>query len=99
MNDKLQSVLVLIATAGMIVFNYFAATGISGGVATNVVSDNNPTVITPSGWAFAIWSLIYAGLIAFSIYQLLPAQRERFRAVRRAYILSCVANCAWLYFW
>jgi len=99
MNDKLQPILVLIATAGMIVFNYFAATGTLGGVATNVVSDRYPTQITPAGYAFAIWSLIYLGCAAFSIYQILPSQRERFRAIRRAYILSCVANCAWLYFW
>ena len=99
MSDKLQPVLVLIATIGMIVFNYFAATGILGGVATNVVSDRYPTQITPAGYAFAIWSLIYLGCIAFSIYQFLPSQRERFRSIRRIYIVSCVANCAWLYFW
>lgn len=99
MNDKLQPILVIIATAGMIVFNYFAATGTLGGVRTNVVSDANPTFITPAGYAFGIWSLIYLGCVAFSIYQILPSQLERFRAIRRAYIVSCVANCAWLYFW
>jgi len=99
MNDKLQSVLVLMATLGMIVFNYFAATGILGGVATNFVSDKYPTVITPAGFAFSIWSLIYTGCIAFSIYQILPRNIERFRSIRPAYILSCAANCAWLYFW
>jgi benzodiazapine receptor len=99
MNDKLQPVLVLMATVGMILFNYFAATGILGGVATNVVSDKYPTVITPAGFAFSIWSLIYTGCIAFSIYQILPRNIERFRSIRRAYILSCAANCAWLYFW
>jgi len=99
MNDKLQPVLVLIATIGMIVFNYFAATGILGGVATNVVSDRYPTQITPAGYAFAIWSLIYLGCLAFSIYQILPSQIDRFRSIRRIYIVSCVANCAWLYFW
>lgn len=99
MNDKLQPVLVLLATIGTIIFNYFAATGFAGGVATNVPSDKYPTMITPAGYAFAIWSLIYLGCTAFSIYQLLPSQLERFRPIRRAYIVSCVANCAWLYFW
>jgi benzodiazapine receptor len=99
MNDRLQPLLVLAATVGMIIFNYFAATGFTGGVATNVVSDNYPTAITPAGWAFSIWGLIYAGCLAFSIYQILPSQLERFRPVRRVYILSCAANCAWLYFW
>jgi len=99
MNDKLQPFLVLLATAGMIVFNYFAATGILGGVETGAISDKYQTVITPAGYAFAIWSLIYTGCVAFSIYQLLPRNLERFRAIRRPYIISCVANCAWLYFW
>ena len=99
MNNKLQPILVLVATAGMIVFNYFAATGILGGVDTGAISDKYPTVITPAGFAFAIWSVIYAGCVAFSIYQLLPSQLEKFQAIRRVYIVSCVANCAWLYFW
>jgi translocator protein len=99
MNDKLQPMLVIAATVGMIIFNYFAATGILGGVETGAVSDKYPTQITPAGYAFAIWSLIYLGSVAFSIYQVLPSQLERFRSIRRIYILSCVANCAWLYCW
>lgn len=99
MNDKLQPFLVIAATVGMIVFNYLAATGILGGADTGAISDKYPTLITPAGYAFAIWSLIYAGCVAFSIYQALPSQLERFRPLRRIYIISCVANCAWLYFW
>ena len=99
MNDKIQQILVIVATAGMIIFNYLAATGILGGIETGAISDKYPTRITPAGYAFAIWSLIYLGMIAFSIYQALPLNAERFRAIRRVYILSCVANCAWLYFW
>jgi hypothetical protein len=53
MNDKLQPILVIIATVGMIIFNYFAATGILGGVLTNVPSDKYPTHITPAGYAFS----------------------------------------------
>ena len=99
MNDKIQQILVIAATAGMIIFNYLAATGILGGIETGAVSDKYPTRITPAGYAFAIWSLIYLGMIAFSIYQALPSNAERFRRLRRVYILSCAANCAWLYFW
>jgi hypothetical protein len=99
MNDKIQQVLVVVATIGLIAFNYLAASGAIGGTDTGAVSDKYPTRITPAGYAFAIWSLIYLGLIAFSIYQSLPSQTERFRGLRRVYIVSCVANCAWLYFW
>lgn len=38
-------------------------------------SDSVQTVITPAGWAFSIWGLLFAGSLVFAIYQLLPAQR------------------------
>ena len=97
--DRLRSILVLAATLGMLGFNWIAATGRLGGVQTNEISDKYQTLVTPAGYAFAIWSLIYLGMIAFSIYQMLPANVARFRAVRSLYILSCALNCAWLYFW
>ena len=99
MNDRLKPFLVIAATIGVIVFNYLAATGILGGIDPGAISDKYPTRITPAGYAFAIWSLIYLGLIAFTIYQALPKNSERFRSIRTVYILSCAANCAWLYFW
>lgn len=99
MFDKLMQAAVVAATVATIVFNWLAATGILGGVRTNVISDRNPTLITPAGYAFAIWSLIYLGMIAFSFYQALPAKAARFRTIRPVYIVSALLNCAWLYFW
>jgi len=99
MQDKLQQFLVIVATVGMIILNWLAAVGILGGIETGLISDKYPTHITPAGFAFAIWSLIYLGMIAFSIYQALPSNAAKFRGMRRFYILSCVANGAWLYIW
>lgn len=39
-------------------------------------SDNVRTVITPAGWAFAIWGPLYTGSLVFALYQALPAQRS-----------------------
>jgi len=97
--DRMRSILVLVATIATIAFNGLAATGRVNGVAAEVISDKYPTVLTPAGYAFSIWSLIYLGLLAFSVYQLLPANLLRFRPVRLLYIISCVLNCAWIYFW
>lgn len=97
--DRVRSVLVLIATLGTIGFNFMSAAGFINGVTPEVISDKYPTIITPSGYAFTIWSAIYLGLIVFSIYQLLPSQIERFRPLRSLYIVSCVLNCVWIYFW
>ena len=38
-------------------------------------SDAIRTLITPSGWAFAIWGPLFLGSILFAIWQALPAQR------------------------
>lgn len=101
MSERLKQILIIIATLGVIFVNWRAGGGNLGNVTTGEISDKYPTFITPAGYAFAIWSLIYFGLILFSIYQALPAQKEnpRFRKIRTAYILSCAANCGWLYAW
>jgi hypothetical protein len=38
-------------------------------------SDAVRTLITPAGWAFSIWGPLYAGSLAFALYQALPSQR------------------------
>lgn len=97
--NRMLSILVAVATITTLIFNALAGTGRLNGVMTNEVSDKYPTVLTPAGYAFSIWGLIYFGLIAFTIYQLLPSKLERLRSVRLLYIVSCVLNCAWLYAW
>lgn len=39
-------------------------------------SDSVRTLITPSGWAFAIWGPLFLGSAIFAIWQTLPAQRD-----------------------
>lgn len=102
MNEKVRQILVIVATAGVICVNYLAATGVVNGKTTGELSDKYMTQITPAGYAFgAIWSLIYLGLIAFSIYQALPANEDNriFKRIRTIYIVNCLANCAWIYAW
>lgn len=100
-SQTIKQILVIAATAGVIFVNYLASQGSIGSVTTGEISDKYPTFITPAGYAFSIWSLIYLGLIGFSIYQAFPSQSDnpRFRNVRTLYILNCAANCAWLYAW
>src|SRR5688572_9029460 len=97
--DRVRSVLILAATLGVIAFNALASAGRVNGVTLAEISDKYPTVITPAGYAFAIWSLIYAGLLIFSILQMLPGHLARYRSIRSVYILSCALNCAWIFFW
>jgi len=97
--DTMRSFLVLAATIGVILFNWLAATGRLAGTDTAAISAKYQTLVTPAGYAFSIWTLIYVGLVAFSVFQLLPANVARFRPVRSLYIFTCALNCAWLYFW
>jgi hypothetical protein len=98
-NDRIRSLLVLLATAATIAFNALAAMGYINGITPAEISDKYPTIITPAGYAFSIWSAIYLGLSVFSIYQLLPGNLGRYGGIRTLYIASCVLNCAWIYFW
>lgn len=97
--DRMRATLVIVATIATIAFNGLAAAGLVNGVTPDIISEKYPTVLTPAGYAFSIWSLIYLGMAAFSVYQFLPANLVRFRPVRSLYILSCLLNCAWIYFW
>lgn len=55
--------------------------------------------ITPANYAFAIWGIIYLGLIAFGIYQLLPAQRHDacLRRIGYLLVLASLAQIAWVF--
>ena len=41
------------------------------------VSDSDRSLVTPAGWAFTIWGLVFAGSLAWAVYQALPGQRDR----------------------
>ena len=98
-SNRLQAILVLIATVATIVFNLFAALGLVNGVTPAEISNKYLTPVTPADYAFAIWGAIYAGLAVFSIYQFLPSNWAKFDRIRTLYILSCALNCGWIYFW
>ncbi len=71
------------------------------GQQTGEISDRFPVFFVPAGYVFSIWGLIYLGLIAFAVYQALPAQRtnERLRRIGYWFALSCLANSAWIFCW
>ena len=71
------------------------------GVDTGSVSDQWVNYFTPAGYVFAIWGVIYTGLIAFTVYHSLPSQREnpRLRAVGWLFVVSNLFNSAWILAW
>ncbi|MBN1138637.1 MAG: tryptophan-rich sensory protein [Anaerolineae bacterium] len=99
-NSVRQAVNVL-ATLLTLVVNGLANALPLNGKTTGEVSDSIGNYFVPAGYVFSIWGLIYLALIAFTIYQALPAQRDNplLKRVGYLYALSCLANSAWIFFW
>lgn len=91
----------IIGFISVIVVNGLANALPINGVTTGEISDSLPTLLTPAGYTFGIWGLIYLGLGAFTVYQSLPSQRNNVLLNRIGYwfALSCLANVAWLLLW
>ena len=90
------------AFALMVLVNGLAgSTTIIGGRNTAQISDANPTLITPAGYVFSIWGVIYVLLGVFAVYQVLPGQREsQFQSrVGWLFVLSSIINMVWLFLW
>ncbi len=81
--------------------NGLAGTTLLGGRTTAQVSEAYPTLITPAGYVFAIWGIIYILLIAFAIYHVLPKQKVKpyQKQIGALFILSSIFNCIWLFLW
>ena len=99
--DTLRQSLNLLALLAVIVINGLANALPLNGLTTGEISDRFQVYFVPAGYVFSIWGLIYVGLIAFAVYQALPAQRDnpRLRSIGYLFALSCVANIAWLFLW
>jgi len=102
-----SSKIVLLQGANIVAFlitvsvNSLASASGLNGITTGEVSDLYPTLITPAGYVFAIWGLIYALLLVFAIFQALPSQREKMflKEVSFLFVLSSVFNITWLFLW
>ena len=72
-----------------------------GGKNTAEISDANPTLITPAGYVFSIWGIIYVLLGIFVIFQALPKEKEKeyHGKIGWLFILSCAFNIIWLFLW
>jgi benzodiazapine receptor len=85
----------------VIVNSLAGSTTLLGGVNTAEISDSNPTLITPAGYVFSIWGIIYVLLGVFVIFQALPSQKEKeyTKKIGWLFILSSVLNIVWLLLW
>ncbi len=82
----------------MLVLYAMTAAGYFG---TNPVGQSDSyemPLIVPAGYAFSIWSVIYTGLIAFPVYQLIRRRQgsTRWKKIHFWYSANVLANGLWL---
>ena len=101
MKDKLRQSVVVVTILVTLIINGLANALPLNGLNTGQISDRFKVYFVPAGYVFTIWGLIYLGLIAFAIFQVLGAQREnpRMRATGWWISLSGLANSAWIFLW
>jgi len=96
-----RQVVVLVGALLATVAGYWGS-GAGGARSQQEVGDGalsaDATPVAPGEPAFGIWSVIYLGLVAYALWQALPAQRADARQRRTGWLVlaSMVLNAAWI---
>lgn len=82
----------------VLVVNGTAGAGTLSGESIGVIANRYINAFLPANYVFGIWSLIYLGLFAFTIFQALPAQSadRTVRALGPWWLLSGALNMGWI---
>lgn len=90
--------LTALAILSNIYLNYYSNTHPFAGQTMGVVSAKYPTLLTPAGYAFSIWGLIFLALVVYAVWQLLPGQREISLpdALAKPLTLASIATGVWV---
>ncbi|MFB4349514.1 tryptophan-rich sensory protein [Microbacterium sp. CR_7] len=105
MESRSKDIVRQAATIAAVVFMLIAAavgSGALGGSSVDELQNGalsaSGSYLAPAGPAFSIWSLIYLGLIAYTVWQALPAQRDNERQRETGWWIAAtmVLNGLWL---
>lgn len=84
----------------MLVINYLGASGFFNGMSQAEVSAKYTTLITPAGFAFSIWGLIYTLLLITLIYFFIkrkdPVVSRLIHLISPLFIVSTFMNMGWI---
>ena len=96
-----SQMITILATVITITINGLANSLPLNGQTTGEISDRFDIYFVPAGYVFSIWGLIYLGMIVYTIFQALPAQRENtvLQKIAPFYWVSSLANSAWIFMW
>jgi hypothetical protein len=79
-------------------FFTFASVSVFGIPDNGELSDKYQTILTPSGWAFAIWGIIFTAEGIFAVTQMVPKYRDHPMVqdgVKIWYFVSCLVQSGW----
>lgn len=100
MNITLLTIINLILFALVLGVNYLGSSGFFNDMGQAEVSAKYKTLITPNGFAFAIWGVIYTLILTTLLYYFFqrndPAVSELIRLTSGFFILSSVFNISWI---
>ena len=91
----------LVAFAVVILFNVLSNALPFNDQTQVEISSRYPSLFTPAGFTFSIWGVIYLALLAFVIWQALPAQRDSAKVanISGLFQTNCAMNALWLVVW
>lgn len=97
----MKATISLLALAAMITVNVLANTLPINGKTQSDIANQFQVFFTPAGYVFSIWGLIYASLICFVGFHLLPRNRTdpAIDRISAPFWISCLANISWLFLW
>lgn len=95
-NSRVRAIAALVFALAQILAPLLPAIGIGNPVGEQ--SADTQTLITPAGWAFAIWGPLYFGTLVYVVYQLLPRHRdsELVRRIGWHFALAVLGNALWV---
>src|SRR5688572_10504252 len=99
MNTTLLRIAATLSFAGTITVNALANILPINGLNTGQVSDLYPSLFTPAGLTFSIWSVIYFLLAGFVVMSWLRPADKTINRILPWFILSCPFNICWILAW
>lgn len=96
--QRIVNAVLFIAVA---IINGLSGAAVAGFKSPGDISDSNTSWLTPAGFAFAIWGVIYLLLAIFTVYQLLPSTYDDDIITRDCMLLpfNYIGNIAWIFVW
>lgn len=94
----MMKVVNFVTLVAVLALNGAAGSGAMSGDSIGVIANRYQSLFLPANWVFGIWSVIYLGLTASAVYQLLPFSGSA-RAVERFgpwWVIAGALNVAWI---